>query len=137
MNLVAKARGATQVCQAPEDLQDLLERLGEMEPEVTLVMLDREASPASEDQRVTPGDLALAFLDREDPQERKVRRETAELVGAEETVGRRASLETRAALEKQGSQDQTENLVQEVHEEREAVMEILALREILASLNVT
>lgn len=137
MNLEAKAQGATQVCQAPEDLQDLLERPGEMEPEVILVMLDQEASPASLDQRVTPGDLVLAFLDQGDPQEKKVKRETVAPGGAEETVGRRANPAGRAAQEKQGSQDQTENLVQEVLEEMEAVMEILALREILASLNVT
>lgn len=107
-----------------------------MEPEVILVMLDQEASPASQGQRVTPGGLALAFLDQGEPQEKRARRETVVPAGAEETVDRRASPERRAALEKQGSQDQTENLDQEVHEEMEAVMEILALREILDSLNV-
>lgn len=137
MNLEAKAQRATQVCQAPEDHQDLLERPGEMEPEVILVMLDQEASLAFQDQRVIPGDLVLAFLDQGDHQEKKVRRETVEPEGAEETVGRKANPARRAALEKQGNQDLTENLVQEVREERGAEMGILALREILASLSVT
>lgn len=136
MNLEAKARGETPVYQALGDLQDLLERPGEMEPEVTLVMLDREASLALEDQKVTLADLVLASLDQEEHQEKRVRRETAELEGAEETVGKRANPARRAAQENQASQDLTENLVPEVHVETAGAMEILALREILASLNV-
>lgn len=136
MNLEAKARGATQVCRALEDHQDLLERLGEMEPEVILVMLDQEASPALQDQKVTLGDLALAFLDPGDRLEKKVRRETVAHEAAEETVDKRVNLGKRAALGNQGSLDLMENRVQEVQEERGVVMEILAPREILASLNV-
>lgn len=136
MNLEAKGEGATQVCLAPEDQQGCLERLGEMAPEVILVMLDQEASPASRDHREMLEDLALAFLDQGDHQERKVRRETPDLVGAEETVGRRVNPARRAVRENQVSQDLTVNLVQEVREGKGAVMEILALKEIPVSQNV-
>lgn len=136
MNLEAKGRGVIQVYLAQEAPQGPLEKVDEMAPEVILVMLDQEASPAFLDQKEILEDLDLAFLVQEVHQEKKVREETAELVEAEETVGRRVNLETRAVQENQVSPDQTVNLVQEAHEEELAVMEILALREIPASQNV-
>lgn len=137
MNLEAKGRGVTLVCPGPEDHQGPLERLDEMAPEVILVMLDQEESPALQDQKEILEDLALAFLDQEDHQEKRVRRETVEPVGAEETVDRRASPATRAVQENQASQDLTVSLVQEDHVERRVVMEILAPKEIPVSQNVT
>lgn len=47
MNLEAKGRGVTQVYLAREAPRGPLEKLDEMAPEVILVMLDQEASPAS------------------------------------------------------------------------------------------
>lgn len=136
MNLGAKGRGATQVCLAPEDQQGSPERLDGMAPEAILVMLDQEANPAPRDQKEMVEDLALAFLDQGVHQETKVTEESPDLVGAEETVGRRVNPVRRAVRENQASQDLTVNLVQEVHEGKGAVMEILALKEIPVSQNV-
>lgn len=136
MNLEAKGRGVTQVCLDPEGHQGRPEMLDEMVQEAILVMLDQEASLALRDQKEMLEDLALAFLDQGVHQEKRVRRETAGPVGAEETVDRRANPATRGGLEKQASQGLTENLVQEVREEWRAALEILAPREIPVLQNV-
>lgn len=137
MLLGAKGRRATLVCLAPEDHQGPPETLDKMAQEAILVMLDQEASPAQRDLKEILEDLASAFLDQGGHQEKKVRKETAAAVGAEATVGRRANLAKRGVQEKQASQDLTVNPVQEVYEERGAVLEILVLREIPVSQNVT
>lgn len=97
MNLEAKGRGVTQVCLDPEGHQGPPEILDEMAQEEIPVMLDQEASLALRDQKEILEDLVLAFLDQGAPQEKRVRRETADPVGAEETVGRRATPARRGA----------------------------------------
>lgn len=126
----------TRVYLAREAHQDHLGRLDEMAPEEILVMLDQEASPALVDQKEIVEDLALAFLVQEVHQEKKVRGEIVEPVGAEEIVGRRVNLAKGAVQENQVSQDHTVNLAREVRKEVKDVMEILALKEIPASQNV-
>lgn len=111
MNLEAKGRGVTQVCLDPEGHQGPPEMLDEMAQEAILVMPDQEASLALGDQKEIWEDLASAFLDQGAPQERRVRRETADPVGAEETVDRRANPARRGVQEKQASQGRMENLV--------------------------
>ena len=92
------------VCQAPEDHQEHQESLGEMVPEVTLVMLDLEESPDRLDQRETLEDLALAILDLEDHRVTEERRVTVDLAAAGETVVKKAGLELKQIQEKKVSQ---------------------------------
>lgn len=137
MNQETKEQKVIMVCQDPEGLQGRQENQGEMEPEGTQVMLDQEENLEQLDQRETLEDLALAILEQEGRRVRKERRETVGLVAAEGNVVRRVNPEKRDLGENQVSQDRKENLDQEDQEESSGAMEILDLREILASLSVT
>lgn len=108
-----------------------------MAPEAILVMLDQEASLDWLDQKEIKEDLALAIPDQEEDRATEAIRETVVLVAAEETVVRKVVLEIKGLQGNLASQGLRVNLAQEVREERAAVTEILALREILVSQNAT
>lgn len=137
MKQEAKEQRVTMACQAPGDNQGHQESLEEMAPEVILVILDQEENLDLLDQRETREDLALAILGPEELRETKERMATVDLVAAEETVVKRVSLEIKELQESPVSQDLRVNLGKEDQEEGLGVTEILVLREIPASLNVT
>lgn len=132
-----KVQRETTVCPAPEDLQEHQERLGEMVPEATLVMLGQEESLDRLDPRETLEDPALAILDQEDHRVTEERRVIVDLVAAGETVVKKASLGTKELWEREVSQGLRVNLASEDQEESPDVMEIQVPRETPASLNVT
>lgn len=136
VNRETKEQRVTMACQAPGDHQVYQERLEEMAPEVTLVMLDQEEILDSLDQRETLEDQVLAILGQEDHRVTEERRAIVDLLAAEETVVKRVNLELKGHQESQVSQDPRVNLAKEDREESKGEMEILDLREILASLNV-
>ncbi|KAG7227354.1 hypothetical protein INR49_000359 [Caranx melampygus] len=130
VNQETKEQKETMVCLAPEDLQEHQERLGEMVPEVTQVMLGQEESLDSLDPRETLEDPALAILDQEDHRVTEERRATVDLVAAGETVVKKASLGLKDLQEIQVSQGLRVNRASEEQEESPDVMEIQVLREI-------
>lgn len=122
-------------CQDPGGHRGPQENRAGTAPEVTQVMLDREESLDQPDQRETVEDLVLAILDQEDHRGKEESLAVLEVVAAEVTVVRRGSLELKEPLERQVNLGPRVNLDLEDQEEILGVMEILDLREILASLN--
>jgi len=136
VNQETKEQRETMVCQAPEDHQGHQESLGKMVPEVTPVMLDQEEILDRLDQREILEDLASATPDQEDHRVKEEGRAIVDLAAAEGTVVKRVNLEIQELQERQVSQGLRVNLDLEDREERLGVTEILAQREIPASLNV-
>lgn len=122
-------------CQDPGGHRGPQEKRAETALEVTQVTLDQEESLEHPDQRETVEDLVLAILDQEDHRVKEESLAILELAAAEVTVVRRGSLELKEPLESQVNLGRRVNLDLEDQEEILGVMEILVLREILASLN--
>lgn len=100
-------------------------------------MLDLEESLETSDQRETREELALAMRDQEENRVTEETRVSVDLVAPEVTVVKRVNLDLKELQDNQASQGPRVNLDQEAQEEKVGVMEILALRGIPASLNVT
>lgn len=124
-------------CQDLGDQQAHQERKEEPAAEVTLVMLDLEESLETSDQRETMEELALAIRDQEENRVTEETRVSVDLVAPEVTVVKRVNLDLKELQDNQASQGPRVNLDQEAQKEKLGVMEILALRGIPASLNVT
>lgn len=100
-------------------------------------MLDLEESLETSDQRETREELALAMRDQEENRVTEETRVSVDPVAPEVTVVKRVNLDLKELQDNQASQGPRVNLDQEAQEEKVGVMEILALRGIPASLNVT
>lgn len=124
-------------CQDLGDQQAHQERKEKPAAEVTLVMLDLEESLETSDQRETMEELALAIRDQEENRVTEETRVSVDLVAPEVTVVKRVNLDLKELQDNQASQGPRVNLDQEAQKEKLGVMEILALRGIPASLNVT
>lgn len=103
---------------------------------VTLVILDPEENLDRLDQRETMEDLASAIPEEEDHRAREERKVVVDPAAPEETVVKREDQEKKDLRESQASQDLLVNLAGGGQEESLGVMEIPALRETPASLNV-
>lgn len=127
----------TLACQDLGDQQAQQESQEDSVAEVTLVMLDQEESLETLDQRETVEELALAMQDQEENRVTEETRVSVDLVAPEVTVVKRVNLDLKELQDNQARQGPRVNLDQEAQEENLGVMEILALRGIPASLNVT